>query len=296
MKILLTGSAGFIGSNILKEFKFAKFLTITRSSNDINNIRKSISELNNSDMERIINFNPTVVINSAWSNVGNYDFDNSILNINSQLQFLNSLSKLDSIEKFINFGSCWECEMYNGNVMENEDFKTNNPFLIAKKTIFDFSNLLFPDKHYWLRIFYIFGPGQKKGLIKYVTKNILNELKIRVNSPNSILDYLPIKDFLTILSSILSKSINPGIYNIASDKPIKNIDLIQIIICRINKKVEKNYNLNNFLELNTNIDIPDLFFWGSLNKLKKEINDESFFTYSLIETIDNIIDDELNNA
>lgn len=265
---LILGGSGFIGSQIINDSRFDNKLIISRKKiNNLNNeklILKDISSINNDDLVRLENYQPTVVINAAWSGIGAYNLENCLENINAHMVFLEKISKIKSINKYINFGSAWECNVLGGKVNEAATFQNNTEFLLAKKIIYDYANNLFGDKHLWLRLFYVFGNTQEKGLIKYIIKKAIRNEELQVKSLSSVLDYISIDNVVEYVYQFSIKNVSGGIYNIGTGEPKSNLEIIKLIESKLNKKI-------SLLKPETN-NIPIQNYWACMNKTKKNLN------------------------
>ena len=268
MNFLILGGSGFIGSEIINDSRFNNKLIISRKKiNNLNNeqlILKDISSINDDDLVRLEKYQPTVVVNAAGSGIGEYNLENCLENINTHMIFLKKLSKIKSINKYINFGSAWECNVLGGKVNEAARFQNSTEFLLAKKIIYDYASNLFGDKHLWLRLFYVFGNTQEKGLIKYIIKKAIRNEEIQVKSLNSVLDYISIDNVVEYVHQFSIKNVSGGIYNIGTGEPKSNLEIIKLIESKLNRKI-------SLLKPEIN-NIPIENYWACMNKTKINLN------------------------
>ena len=266
MKFLITGANGFLGKSILCDSRFNDNFTISRNQLKFCDLNKSIGNLSEDDIDLINEFQPEVVINTAWSGINNYSLHQTLENITNHLKFIDKTCSIKSIKKFINFGSAWECDRLNGVAYEADYFQSNSDFLLAKKIIYEYSNLRYGDKHLWLRMFYVFGVNQMKGLVRYVAKNIVRNLPIELKNPNSVLDYISISDVTNYIYNFSTKDIPNGIFNLGSGKGIKNNELLKIILA-VAYDLGLCYNNNIIINNNKFED----YFWASMEKTNNYI-------------------------
>jgi len=260
MKYLILGSNGFIGSSIAEDVRFKnRILVSTRQKKE--NIVGDIGWLNDENIEIIKLFSPEIIINSAWSGVGQYSLEYALNNINSHLKFIEKISKISSIKKYINFGSAWECSAFSEKCNEQNCFSTRTEFLLAKKIIFDYSNLMFEKKHIWLRLFYVYGIYQNKGLFKYIIKSILNNQPVVLKSPLSSVDFISIN------------SVKEYIYQFSE---------------YIENKIHEYLNINHGnLARNINNKNCSEFFWADMTKTQNAIG--QVINNNLFDDIDKMI-------
>jgi len=135
-KILLTGSSGFVGKNILSSNILDGFETLTPSSQDLNLLDKKL-------VEKYLKVNqPDLIIHSAGKVGGilknvnsNYNFllDNSLMGINLISESLNS-----GIQNFINISSSciypkdYEIPLKESDIMNGKLEPTNEGYALAK--------------------------------------------------------------------------------------------------------------------------------------------------------------------
>ena len=234
-KILLTGSSGFIGLNLLESLsKKNKLFIILRnkSSNKIfenKNIKiikfKNYTSLN-SQLKKI---KVDIVIHCATYYVKIHKFsdikkfcDSNILLGNIILENLEKMR----VKKFINFSTIWE----------NANGKMNNPknlYSAYKKSfsaILEFYKKKLNDiKFYELMISDTFGLNDKR-------KKIINTLKInyrkkkttKIVSKNLFMNLLNILDIIKAVKLIIKNSIPPKKYLLKNNSETKIFDLIKI--------------------------------------------------------------------
>ena len=234
-KILLTGSSGFIGLNLLESLSKKNKLFIilrNRSSNKIfenKNIKiikfKNYTSLN-SQLKKI---KVDIVIHCATYYVKIHKFsdikkfcDANILLGNIILENLEKMR----VKKFINFSTIWE----------NANGKMNNPknlYSAYKKSfsaILEFYKKKLNDiKFYELMISDTFGLNDKR-------KKIINTLKInyrkkkttKIVSRNLFMNLLNILDIIKAVKLIINNSISPKKYLLKNNSETKIFDLIKI--------------------------------------------------------------------
>ena len=140
MKILITGSTGFIGNHLIKKLLFHKYeiLIISRSKEikKITNVKYCFSDLKNINkkIDVIRKFNPSVCVHLAWSGIPEYNLKNCKSNFIDNLVFINFL-KLLNLKKIIISGSCMEYGEIPNKVKESQTSQYLNQFGLTKKYI-----------------------------------------------------------------------------------------------------------------------------------------------------------------
>jgi len=277
MKFLVTGATGFIGKslvNLLLE-QGHSILAISRTENiklqqdKIIWIQSSL-QLDASAIDRIREFEPEVLIHLAWEKIPDFSFETSVENLNHQLAFFRNIFKIDSLQKIIVTGSCWEYNKKIGSCVETENVASSNYFTWAKNSLRDFlqfecnqNNI----KFIWARVFYVYGPDQRKeSLLPTVIQNIQNNLVPIIRTPSNSNDFIYIDDVTEGLLHFAQKKIPSGIYNLGWGKSISIIDIIATIESIMH---HSNKITSTLLE---NMPIKDTDFWAEMSKTSQVLN------------------------
>jgi nucleoside-diphosphate-sugar epimerase len=244
MKILITGADGFIGSNLcnllLKEHKI---IAISRKFNNLDmhkNLSCIQSEMSNYEgLDKIFETHkPDIVIHCAWMGGNSFKDVKEIWqsqNIVYSIDLLKLCSKY-KVNHFIGFGTSSEYGDQTNKFDENTFCNPINMYGITKFSLKmiaeDFcqqNNIKFT----WIRPVYTYGPKDvETRLMPKVIKTLLNNQDLKLNSCQSVIDYLYIDDFVKAVESIIDNELQ-GIYIICSntENKIKSvIDTIKDII------------------------------------------------------------------
>ena len=266
MKIILTGSTGFIGSRLvdrLSKINSFKILSISRKNiqirdkNKIQHIKCDLKSLNKIK-DKIVDFNPDALIHLAWDKIPDFSRTNSEENEKNSKYLINFLIKFTSIRHIVVSGSCFE--VYPPN-------KSYKYFIKAKKNIFKFlkkKTRLQKIKYTWLRIFYVYGPEQRKGSIIPYLMNCFNHKKIaNINEPNKRHDFVYIDDVCEAIIKVIKKSKYSSMFEVGSGK-VNNIKKI----VKLFKDISNN-NLKYKLSMKSK---KNKAFKANINKNSKEIS------------------------
>ena len=234
-KILLTGSSGFIGLNLLESLsKKNKIFIILR-----NRLSKKIFKNKNIKIIKFKNYTSLnsqlkkikvdIVIHCATYYVKIHKFsdikkfcDANILLGNIILENLEKMR----VKKFINFSTIWE----------NANGKMNNPknlYSAYKKSfsaILEFYIKKLNDiKFYELMISDTFGLNdQRKKIINTLKINYRKKRTTKIVSKNLFMNLLNVLDIIKAVKIIIYKSISPKKYLLKNNFETKIFDLIQI--------------------------------------------------------------------
>ena len=276
MNILITGSSGFIGSNLVNSLleNEVKLLPLSRKNKSIHYKKHLFIDLKNFEKikKKIIIFKPDIVIHLAWQDIPDYSFEVQYLNFKISINFLNFIINETNCKKIIVSGSCWEYGINKGPCVEGHDNRINSYFSWSKKSLYSFLNLLCKEKSInliWLRIFYVYGPGQKKtSLIPSIVNLILKSKKINIKFPYNCNDYIYIEDLINAFNFVIYNKMESGIYNLGSGKTHSVLKIAKIL----EQKISGNNIMSNRIH-NKKISYRRINFWADKKKSKKIFKD-----------------------
>ena len=244
-KILITGSTGFIGSNIFLNIKnnFKIYLLLRRKPRE-----KKINFIKNQNI-KIINFknydelnfkikkiNVDVIIHCATYYVKKHKDKDISKIIDSNILFpniiLKNLKKM-KVKKFINFTTVWE----NYNAQKGRSFNLySKSKQIFRKNIDFYKNNNKKIKFYNFFVSDTYGENDsRKKLINVLKKNYSKNKITKILSKKLYINLLNVKDILEAVNLIINKKINPGNYVL---KNKYNFNL-QKIVSKINYNNKK---------------------------------------------------------
>ncbi len=230
MNIILTGATGFIGRNLQKKLSSksnSKILCISRSKVEpqfSKNIFFLKCDLNNLERYRkmIVDFKPDILVHLAWDKIPNFSKKNSKKNEKISKKLIDFFCLNTNIKNIIVTGSCFEIQRPNSSYTY---------FVNAKKEILNYlkkKSIKHKINFNWLRIFYVYGPGQReKSIIPYIIScSKLNKIA-EVKYLNNRHDFIFIDDVCnaiikTIKFSKTSKILDVGSVKTTSIKQILN--------------------------------------------------------------------------
>ncbi|GIW22437.1 MAG: CDP-4-dehydro-6-deoxy-D-gulose 4-reductase [Candidatus Sericytochromatia bacterium] len=233
-KLLLTGASGFIGKNLIKYLDNYKVIAIVNKNKieEKTNLYQIKLDLNNFLLlENLIKEEkPEILIHLAWIT------DNkTYLNSQGNLKWLSISKKLIDLfiknngKKLLVAGSC------------AEDYFKETLYSKTKANLKDYCFSKNIDIT-WLKIFFPFGPGDKKEkLIPSIINSGLKNKDFYLKEPENIIDYIYIDDLVFIIYKVLKEN-KLGTVEIGTGKGYKLIDIANKIYNLIGSNAKINYN------------------------------------------------------
>ena len=291
MKIIITGSTGFIGSAFFKKFKskYDFYLILNKKLKKFHNKKKTFKYYNNVHKLKkfFLKIKPDAVMHFASCFKAEHNINNIDNILNTNIIFATHLLECmthSGCKKFINAGTIWQ----------NYNTKKYNPvclyaaskqaFQDIEKYYFEVMNISFIN----LKIYDTYGPNDFRGKIVQFLLDQNNSKKIiKMGNGDQILNLVYIDDITNAFNIALKKihkSKNPifKTYSLPGNKIIKLLDLVELIKKLFNKDLNVVWNAfpkrkREILKNNSKIkSLPGwkakVFLKNGLKKLKDELS------------------------
>ena len=325
-KILITGGAGFIGSNVIRHFvnKYPDYLIYNLDSLSHAGNLKNLTDIENKknysfiygDISNDIFVNKIFykyqfdsVINLAAESHVDRSINNPILfahtNIIGTLVLLNAFKKLwgndwnDKLFYHISTDEVYGSLTEKGSFSENTSYKPNSPYSASKASSDHFVRAYsetFGIPHIISNCSNNYGPNQfPDKLVPLAINNIIKKKIIPIyGKGENIRDWLYVIDHVNAIDLIFHRGIEGETYNIGSQNEWKNIDLIRLICklmdVKLGRPIGSSLKLINYVK-----DRPghDYRYAIDNSKIKRELGWSSKYTFE--EGLNNTIDWYLDN-
>ena len=273
MKILVTGSTGFIGNHLINKLleENHSILGLSRKGSNLNNKIEYLNiDLANPETchEIVSSFNPEIVIHLAWQDIPDFTLEKSLLNLKNSVEFLSFIQKIHSVKKVIISGSCFEYLNPIGECIEGINESSKDYFTWAKLSLKSFLELeqkknLF--QVYWLRIFYVYGPNQRnRSLIPTIIDSFKKNVIPNIRNPFNANDFIYIDDVIDAFSSVIEQDVSPGTYNIGSGSSISVLEICNHLETLILNSNDMTLAIQKQRKNETKI----IDFWANIEKSK----------------------------
>jgi nucleoside-diphosphate-sugar epimerase len=300
INVLITGASGFIGKPLTKKLLSMgyKILALSRKNQKISNnpninwLKADLSNIENIK-DKIRSFKPEIVIHLSWENIPIFNLDNSLKNLNNSIGFFRFILSLNTCKKILVSGSCLEYSKSYGMCEENENIVSNNYLTWAKNSLrswLEIETLNTNCKLGWFRIFYVYGPNQRKrSLIPSLINTFIKRQLISINNIYNANDFIYIDDVVDAFISFLKVDGFSGIYNLGTGKTTSIIEISYIIEKLILGSSQKT---DDFLKIKSECNINKTSnFFANINKALIDLDwkPKNSIKEGLSKTLDNYI-------
>jgi UDP-glucose 4-epimerase len=244
--VLVTGTAGFVGSHLCRKFQEIGISVVGRSTDDKNKLDVTdinrINSIDNSAVEAVVHLAAKTSVDSALKDPFQAYFTN-ILGTLNVLEFC----RLRNIKKFIFMSSYVYGQPKYLPIDEKHPINPHSPYhkskLIAEQLCKNYS-LDFGIDVVTLRPFLLYGPDVKPYMfISTVIQQINNNGNVFLSGKHTRRDFLFISDFLELITNILNqfpKGYN--LYNVGYGESHDLEEVTRILAQLLNKNVTIKYN------------------------------------------------------
>ena len=254
-KILITGSEGFVGKNLIRYLKNYSFQIIETKDKSFDlKLNESWKQIEKCDY--LIHLAGKSFVPKSWEEPARF-IENNILLITNALEYCRvNKTKLIFLSSYL-YGNCKKIP-----IKENAPIEATNPYalskLLAEKLCYFYKNN-FQVNNIILRVFNLYGPGQpKEYLLSKITNQVRYENIIKVDNLSPKRDYVYIDDLCSAIVKAINYKGNEHIFNIGSGKSYSVKEVIEFIqniygtSLNIDEKklIRKNEILNTIADIN----------------------------------------------
>ena len=233
--ILITGSSGFIGKNLIK--KIPKYSTTIEKNGEKIDLRDKEKVLKLKRVNTVIHLAGKTPYSKKLSN--NEIFEHNILGTLNILEYCISkkVEKLIFVSSYI-YGNSKNNPINEKHIVQPHNTYTKSKYL-AEELCKNYAKK-FGIKLIILRPFNLFGNLQKKGfLISNIIEAIKNNSSISITNKNNKRDYLLIDDFIDVILKMIDFDCKLEIFNIGSGKSYSFVKIIQLFEKKSGKKIKR---------------------------------------------------------
>ena len=252
--ILLTGSTGFIGSELLKYLSnYNKVYITVRKKYKINLNNKNINKIYFNSYKnlsyKIKKLKIDTVVHCATHYVKNHNFEDIKKLSESNILFGNIILenlKIMRVKKFVNFSTVWENydgkkdNCYNLYSAYKAGFGKIISFYKKENKNIKFLNLVISDT-FGLR-------DKRKKLVNLLKTNYKRNLVTKIISKNLYINLLNVKDIINAIKLILKKNYKSDTYILKNKNNFRIYDIIKKIEKYSKKKIKVKWLSNKIIK------------------------------------------------
>jgi len=213
MRIFITGGTGFIGKHLVKKLR-------EDESNELFLLSKDLADIENWKKE-VEDFKPEACIHLAWEGLPDYGCKMSIKNLKYGLDLFNFLADI-KCKSILSAGSCWE--------ILPQPF---NAFSAAKNSLHWIGREIARENNMqfvWTRLFYVYGPGQRKeSLIPYLIDSAKQGKSPEIKNLDAKNDFIYVENVAEAIAMIIKKCKKSAVYDVGSGKLTSVQEIAKII-------------------------------------------------------------------
>lgn len=234
MRILLTGSTGFLGQNIVAEAIRQKHQVMTLRHTEIDSCASRLEE-----------FSPEILVHCAWGGVSAADRNNPELQ-KQNIDMSKKLARMAPYKQIIAIGSQDEYGYLDNIIREDHALSPLSEYAKAKiKVCNDYEAYTKEQgiEFQWIRLFNMYGPGQASNWVipAVVEKCLSGAPSMQTTLGEQRYAYLYVGDFARAIVSMFGKKEKSGIYNLSASNPVALRDLFNLIKELTSSKIEFEY-------------------------------------------------------
>ena len=251
--ILITGSTGFVGSNILNQLlkKNIHIYDVLREKNKNKRIIHKLKSNKNyhpifykkfNELEtKIKKIKIDTVINCATYYSNKNDLKTIQNLIQTNITFCSIILEIvkNKVKKFINFGSIMEYS-------DKRDFSPQNFYAITKYSFQKIEKFYKSNnkkiKFYDLKLYETYGnKDRRKKIIPIIINNYLKNKYIKIVTRNLKMNFVNVESITNAVNMIIFKNIKEGEYCMKNNKITKIKELIDSLNKKLKRKIKVKY-------------------------------------------------------
>lgn len=274
MRILITGSTGFIGSHVTRllsgDHTVGVLLRNTSNTSRINDclhrvVQQAVQLNNKINLQSMLsNFQPDVIIHCGWEGVSKEyrESHNQISNINFTLNVLDAAIQA-GVKAFIALGSQAEYALSKDQLTESSPTQPETLYGAAKLATVTMAERMAANagiRFVWARVFSIYGPSDHPDtLISTIIPRLLRGDSVSLTSGDRLWDYLFVEDAARAISLLATSDKAEGVFNLASGKQQTIREYVEIVRDVINPQLSLEFGALNdnsvqVYDLKANVD------------------------------------------
>lgn len=203
MRVLVTGATGFIGQHVVCSLLDAGHRILGTSRSPVRtqgcaDLDLCVYRMGEPLPQRVTESMPEAVVHLAWEGIPDFGPELCIRNVEDQTRFLISAMEIPTVRRIVVAGSCSEYGVAVGRSSGVADVTPDSDFGRAKASLHRMLQASCAEARIgltWFRLFYLYGPGQRrKSLVPTVLDQLASGESPVVEQPNLAQDFVYVAD------------------------------------------------------------------------------------------------------
>lgn len=282
--IFVTGGTGFIGKHIIKKLiEIQKEVIVLVRNVKVYTVQGNEyvveGTLDNPESwkEELKEFSIDTCIHLAWEGIPDYSYEMSKRNLMHGLTVLDACKEL-GIQNLVMTGSCWEYDDPHGSVSVNDPVSDANAFKASKNALRMMAHAFCQENqiHFnWLRLFYVYGSGQREGsLIPHIIKNFREDKQPELNGAYNRNDFVYVSDVADAIAKVAGNHTYPEILNVGSGCSTQVLSIVKMAAEVMGKTIDEKKYLKSNDSIEFYADKQEMnrdFSWEAKTSIEKGI-------------------------
>ena len=233
MKLLLTGSTGFIGQHVrarLRAFEGVEVSVLSRQpGNCPADTTEIVGDIRDETLDWLALGRPDVVLHLAWGGLPHYRSPQHFIEGHRQSTFLRRLTS-QGLPRLVCAGTCYEYGMGEGCLFEDSVTDPANAYglskdMLRRQLVFDSAGT----QLLWARFFYLYGNAQASTSLYAQVRAAIDrgDRVFAMSGGEQLRDFLPVERAVDHLVHLALDHECTGIFNIASGEPVSIRRLVE---------------------------------------------------------------------
>jgi nucleoside-diphosphate-sugar epimerase len=232
MKVAVTGASGFVGRHVVHALRGrAEVVAASRTGAAPDGAQALALGLDDADPLARLG-RPDVLVHLAWGGLPNY---RSPVHLEQELprqrRFLDAC--LDGgLRRLVVAGTCLEYGMQSGALDESMPAQPTTAYAQAKDALRAHLQARAGRDGFaldWLRLFYLFGPGQAPTSLYAQLQAALarGDERFPMSPGDQVRDFLPIEEAARLVAEVALRGTGAGVVNVCSGEPVRVVDQVR---------------------------------------------------------------------
>jgi nucleoside-diphosphate-sugar epimerase len=275
MRIFVTGGTGHVGRWLVRllEQRGHEVMLLTRGAGGqaapgMGGIRQIHGDLRDGPgvSAHIMAHKPEALVHLAWEGLPDYSLAGCLRNLDYGARVFLAAAEA-GCSCVLATGSCWEYASRHGCLSEDDPLGAAGAFPAVKNALRFIGEAIarqYGRRFYWLRLFFVYGPGQRStSLIPHVIEALRNNQPPKIQTPHNRHDFIFVEDVARAIAEVLERQPPGTVYNVGSGQPTAVEEIVRLI----HRMLQKAYNPSRFMAAQPGAQQD---FWADVSRLRQD--------------------------